>query len=214
MTEKCNACQKKLGRGLFATSPVSDQVKTYIVDLGYAEQSWCIACARAVIDKHFEPSVLTEEKSILEEQCNLLTPSLSTKVNLHVSNECSGNNLGFITGYSALGTGFLTEFASTFTDTLGIQSESYRQKLSESEDTAKQDIIIKALRLGATAIYGVKYQITEATAGKGILISYFSGMAVQEAEPNEAFNEFVELMAKIKTNQEKLGKYNKVIRNL
>ena len=89
---------------------------------------------------------------------------------LQVPAGSSVESKGIVSGYSVIGTGVFTEIASAWTDFFGMESGAYFEKIRTGEDRAIGMAKLKALRLGANAIYGATLNVTEATKGNGMLI--------------------------------------------
>lgn len=64
---------------------------------------------------------------------------------------------GVISGQVVLGTGFLSEFTSSFSDFLGTESNHFSDKLEKAKDAAIQRLIEKSVSLGSNAIIGIDF---------------------------------------------------------
>ncbi len=56
-----------------------------------------------------------------------------------------------------LGTGFLTEFTSNFSDFFGTQSDSFSQKFQKAKDAVLDKLIAKSKSIGGNAIIGIEF---------------------------------------------------------
>jgi|SRR5690554_3775355 len=83
-----------------------------------------------------------------------------------------------VTGQSSTGTGFITEFTSTFTDLFGAQSGRHNTKLKAGEKMCFAQLRKSALDLGANAVIATDINYSEVGSGKGILMVCMSGTAV------------------------------------
>lgn len=91
----------------------------------------------------------------------------------------NARDLGLVSGYCIIGTGFFTEFVSAFTDFFGRKSGSYSKKIGNAEKFAFAILKENARKLGANAVYNVRVSIQEATSGHGMIIFYVCGSAVK-----------------------------------
>ncbi|GBG09057.1 hypothetical protein B1748_30730 [Paenibacillus sp. MY03] len=84
--------------------------------------------------------------------------------------------LGVVTGEVIMGANVFRDFMASITDIVGGRSGAYESKLQEARDSAFQEMIQKASRLGATAIIGcdIDYEVIR----DGMLMVAVSGTAV------------------------------------
>ncbi len=64
---------------------------------------------------------------------------------------------GVISGQVVLGTGFLSEFASSLSDFFGTEANYFSDKLERAKDAAIQRLIKKSISLGSNAIIGIDF---------------------------------------------------------
>ena len=74
---------------------------------------------------------------------------------------------GVVSSHIVAGTGFLSEFAASFSDFFGGRSGSYRRQLESLYDEAIDDVSNKARYLGANSILGFRIDMDE-ISGKGM----------------------------------------------
>lgn len=67
---------------------------------------------------------------------------------------------GVISGESVLGTGFLSSWDASWSDTFGVESEAFINKLKEARYAAKKRAVLAALGVGGNAIIGVDMEYT------------------------------------------------------
>lgn len=91
----------------------------------------------------------------------------------------SAQDLGLVSGYCVMGTGFFSEFVSLFTDFFGRKSGAYGKKVKKAEKEALTVLAENAQKLGANAVFNVRVNIQEATHGHGMLVFYASGAAAR-----------------------------------
>jgi uncharacterized protein YbjQ (UPF0145 family) len=65
--------------------------------------------------------------------------------------------LGIISGESVLGTGFLSEFKANLSDTFGVASYAFSDKLRHAKETAVISLIDSCLEKGGNAIIGISF---------------------------------------------------------
>ena len=63
--------------------------------------------------------------------------------------------LGIVAGEVVLGTGFLSEFTSSFADFFGVQSGMFEEKLETARHAAMDKLIKKSAALGGNAVIGI-----------------------------------------------------------
>lgn len=63
--------------------------------------------------------------------------------------------LGIVAGEVVLGTGFLSEFTSSFADFFGVQSGIFEEKLETARHAAMDKLIKKSAALGGNAVIGI-----------------------------------------------------------
>lgn len=65
-----------------------------------------------------------------------------------------------VAGEIVLRTGFFSSFISGISDTLGVESDRYRDKLRESRTIAMERLVLESLFLGGNAIIGLDIDYT------------------------------------------------------
>lgn len=65
-----------------------------------------------------------------------------------------------------IGTNFFSDFAASFTDVFGGNSDTYQRKMDNMYNSAKKELISKAKDLGGNAIVGFRIDFDE-ISGKG-----------------------------------------------
>ena len=68
--------------------------------------------------------------------------------------------LNLVHGEIVMGTGFLSEFSASVNDFFGTTSGLFEGKISLAKQKAQEQMIIKAMALGANALIGVDFDIT------------------------------------------------------
>lgn len=65
--------------------------------------------------------------------------------------------LGLISGESVLGTGFISEYKAALSDTFGIESTAFSNKLLTAKKSAINTLIESCIEIGGNAIIGIKF---------------------------------------------------------
>ncbi|HEX6042282.1 YbjQ family protein [Longimicrobium sp.] len=88
--------------------------------------------------------------------------------------------LGPVSAEVVVGTGLFTDFFSSWTDFFGMESRAHQSKLDQIKERALATIEYKGLRLGATAVIGLRVDHDEISAGgKSLLMVTAMGTAVR-----------------------------------
>lgn len=90
---------------------------------------------------------------------------------------------GVICGESVLGTGFLSSWSASVSDMLGVESDSFIEKLQEARNVATQRAIERAIKAGGNAIIGVDIDYTMFT--NNLIGVIFNGTSVSVEEKQE-----------------------------
>lgn len=111
--------------------------------------------------------------------------------------------ISIVTGQSVTGTGFISEFKSSFTDLFGAQSGSFNKKLSDGEKLCFTQLRSKALNLNANAIIATDIDYGEVGDIKGMLMVCAAGTAIRINNldvlgvDSDIINEMIELNKKL-----------------
>ncbi len=85
---------------------------------------------------------------------------------------------GIVTGETIIGANIFKDFFAGIRDIVGGRSGSYEKVLREAKDTALQEMIERANRVGANAIVGVDLDYETLGADNGMIMVTASGTAV------------------------------------
>lgn len=102
-----------------------------------------------------------------------------------------------VTGQSTMGTGFLTEFKSSWGDLLGVESKSINLKITEGESNCFKQMRSKAIALGGNAIIGVDIDYSEMGGLKGMVMVCSAGTVINVKNYTIFEKEFAELNEKL-----------------
>jgi uncharacterized protein YbjQ (UPF0145 family) len=149
----------------------------------YVPEPLCVGCFGQYLTqaetRYGEGFVYEEDPS--EEFLRLLNARID-QINVYTFNpyneEGAYKNLGLVSGYATLGTGFLTAMVSTINDFLGEDSEIYNDKMKQAESLCLLKLKTQAHALGATAVIALSTSFTELTVGHGMLMIGMFGTAV------------------------------------
>lgn len=86
--------------------------------------------------------------------------------------------LGIVTGEVILGANFFRDLAASITDVLGGRSGAYEKSFLEAKQQAQDEMVARALDLGATAILGVDLDFETVGSGNSMMMVSYSGTAV------------------------------------
>ena len=62
-----------------------------------------------------------------------------------------------VNGYVVLGTGFLSEFAASFNDMFGEESNAFANKMQMAQEAAMKKMIRQSILSGGNAVIGVNF---------------------------------------------------------
>lgn len=85
---------------------------------------------------------------------------------------------GVVTGEVIIGANVLKDFMAGLTDFFGGRSGSYEKVLNEAKDSAIQEMVQRALALGANAIVGIDIDYETIGSNSSMLMVATSGTAV------------------------------------
>ena len=85
--------------------------------------------------------------------------------------------LGIVAGEIALGTSFVRDMTAALADFFGARTAAYEEKLVESRGLCIKEMCVRAERLGANAVIGVK--LDHEILANGMMLVLSSGTAVR-----------------------------------
>lgn len=86
---------------------------------------------------------------------------------------------GIVTGETIIGANFVRDFFAGIRDIIGGRSGSYEKVLREAKDTAIDEMVQEAERLGANAVIGVSIDYETVGNNGSMLMVTCSGTAVE-----------------------------------
>ena len=85
---------------------------------------------------------------------------------------------GVVTGETIIGANVFKDFMAGLTDFFGGRSGSYEKVLIEAKDTAMQEMMQRAMAIGANAVVGIDVDYETIGANGSMLMVATSGTAV------------------------------------
>ena len=104
------------------------------------------------IVKTVQETTQEEKVKIIKDECKL-TNGFSFE-GYKIDKYC-----GIISGETVLGTGFLSELSSAVTDTFGVRSGMFGDKMKLAKKYALDDMIKECTKTGGNAIIGINFQV-------------------------------------------------------
>lgn len=168
-SDHCPLCHEKIG-SMFGVEALQSHLAERLAALGLYTPGMCRACAIRAKNDAIE-RLNTECESVKAKIQAIQSPVLG---HFHVSTldmprDGAHTELGLVTGHSILGTGPLSSLLVSVTDFFGVESGAYQEKVCQAQNSALWQAKRDAVTLGGNAIYGVRINVTEATAGDGMI---------------------------------------------
>ncbi len=175
--DKCPNCNADLKNSLLKKNDLISINKTKVINEYIDEKSlaYCEKCGNKIYFKF--KSKLENEKISIKNSLNDIINHIPV-VTTHSPLNWNYKILEMVTGQSSTGTGFLTEFTSSFTDLFGTQSGRHNQKIKAGEEMCFAQLRKQALDLGGNAVIATDIDYSEIGSGKGILMVCMSGTAI------------------------------------
>lgn len=190
MAEKCPVCGESVGGWRGKQSPFGELI-TQGQKAGVYVNGICKECLEKRIDEFLKqnPGMDIENKGF--------KVVLDVLPSVFVSPSPIPDGLpdmGLVTGYCILGTGPFTALCSGITDTFGMKSNAYMQKARDAEREALGALKIEALKKGADAVYCLRLNLTEATAGNGMIMITVTGAATSTGRDDPAIQKAIDYL--------------------
>ncbi|MBT3422702.1 heavy metal-binding domain-containing protein [Candidatus Woesearchaeota archaeon] len=176
--ENCPNCNRTLKDGILSNSKIISSEKTALIN-EYSEKksdSYCRKCGKKLYESARSKLIEEKEKLIrkLEPQISII-PIISTHSPLNWDYDI----FELVTAQTTTGTGFISDFTSSFADIFGTQSGTYNKKIKAGENKCKTQLRKQALDLGANAIIATDIDYAEVGGLKGMLMVCMTGTAVK-----------------------------------
>lgn len=189
MAAPCPVCGKKVG-GLTGMPKPNTELKKQGLASGVYLEGMCATCLSRALKG--EPPKKTEDKM----HKNMQTDN-SALQRMFISPSCipdSAQDMGLVTGYCILFSVPLTTHILGKDTAIEINSNLYLQKIRTAEQDALNMLKIEALRKGADAVYCLRLTLTEATAGKGVLMVTVTGAATKTGKDDPIIQKAIEYL--------------------
>lgn len=198
MAVRCPVCGEKVGGmlGLGMPEPSNRMIEKAKAG-GFYQEHMCATCLLQAA-KERGATETREDFLAKEEALKEALPKALSKVFISsLPPKHTYQSFGLVTGYCILGTGPFSTLFSTVTDTFGIKSNAYFEKIRIAEKEALDMLKFEALKLGADSVYGVHVNLTEATSGNGMLMISVSGDAIKNNSSSQDILTVIEILKKI-----------------
>jgi len=173
----CPNCNSELKSTFFSNNQLLSQEVTEFIHAFTSSRApqYCEKCGKPLIEQARQQARAQDAKlgAILNKYIHYV-PLLS----IQAPPAWSFTPLGLVTGQSVTGTGVFAEFASSWTDFFGAQSNAYNQKIAGGEIICQTQLRLKCIELGGNAILGTDIDYAEVGGLKGMLMVCMTGTAV------------------------------------
>lgn len=176
MAGQCEMCGKVMGYMDTPSPSYVDLVKRLRASGHDISLNSCLGCINGKL------SEIKRERSYTEFEGNLVeTYRESQKIKVYTVEHYPApyESIGVVTAHVVLGTGPITEFLGGMADLLGMQSETYNEKITEAEMVCLSKLRGNAYRMRADAIIGIHITYTELTHISGMLLVCMAGTAIK-----------------------------------
>ena len=193
----CPNCNKKLN-GLLATSSIISEDATTAINLYYndSKEAYCTSCSPGLVAEGLN-KMSTDLKALVD---------LIPVVTINNPKGWDYTVLNMVSSQSVAGTGFLSEFSSSWSDFVGGQSNGLAEKVNAGELTCKRKLRYKAALLGGNAVIATDIDYAEVGGAKGMLMVCMAGTAVKVTNLHD--------VVKVDDRLESLNKTIEKFRNL
>lgn len=174
----CPNCNQSIKKGTFSSNEIVS--KKIIDQINYLEENtkdaYCSKCAPS-LQKYSLKKITLNYQNISKSINSYLKyiPVITT----HSPLNWDYRAIQMVSGQSSTGTGVITEFTSSFTDTFGGDSGRHNKKLRAGEDLCLLQLRKQTLALGGNAIIACDIDYSEIGSGKGILMVCMAGTAIE-----------------------------------
>ncbi|HEY0057347.1 MAG TPA: heavy metal-binding domain-containing protein [Pedobacter sp.] len=173
----CLNCGTKIKQGAFSSNEALTENQTRVVNEYSTDkkEGYCRKCGGTRFDASLKQ--LLDDIKQTNDALQLIISDVPV-ITTHTPLKWDYDILGMATGQSTTGTGVVSEFTSSFTDLLGLQSNRYNAKLKEGEKLCITQIRTQAIEMGGNAIIATDIDYSELGGGKGMIMVCMSGTVV------------------------------------
>lgn len=174
----CSNCNAEIKSGFLKENRLASEKQVAFIH-DFTENTSESYCSNCITD------MLQLAKTNFQEEMRLLKDRLETElqnipiITIHSPANWDYKTLGMVTAQSVIGTGMISEIASSWTDFFGKESNIFNSKIKKGEDNCMTILRTKALSMGAHAILGTDIDYSEVGGGKGMLMVCMAGTAVR-----------------------------------
>lgn len=220
----CENCGAEIKHGFLTSNRIltKETIKLINDTLNLNSETYCEACGNLLlketnnIKKQFNERLISihttlhNQLSIIENEFGHLINKLPV-ITTHSPYRWEYTTLSLVSGQNIIGTGFLSEILSDFTDFFGTKSNSFSNKIRDNEEYVLNQLRAKAIRLGGNAVIGTDIDYGEVGAHKGMLMVCAAGTAVK-LNNIEVLEEETEVIEKIQSIGEQLVVVDKLLK--
>lgn len=174
----CPNCGADLKGEMLGANKLASKNKTTIINLYSEKQAdgYCSKCSKEEW-KSAKGKLIDEKKKLSDEIKKML--KIVPVISAHSPLGWDYNVLDMVTGQSTAGTGFLTEFTSSFTDLFGEQSGRHNTKIKQGEALCSMQVRMKCLNKGGNAVIATDIDYSEMGGAKAMMMICMAGTAVE-----------------------------------
>lgn len=180
----CPNCNTEINTGFLKQNRLVDEKLTNCIHefTDNKAESYCAHCLNELLLQ-----AKSNYRKEVDELKKFLDGAISTIsiVTVHNPYNWEYEILGMVSAQSVIGTGVISEIASSWTDFFGKESNSFNDKIKKGEDNCMNQLRSKAIKLNAHAIIGTDIDYSEVGGGKGMLMVCMAGTAIRFTNPEQ-----------------------------
>lgn len=198
----CPNCNTEIKTGFLKQNRLVDEKLTNCIHefTDNKAESYCAHCLNELL-----LLAKTNYRKEVDELKEFLDGAISTIsiVTVHNPYNWEYEILGMVSAQSVIGTGVISEIASSWTDFFGKESNTFNDKIKKGEDNCMNQLRSKAIKLNAHAIIGTDIDYSEVGGGKGMLMVCMAGTAIrftnsdQRDFDTDAFEELIKAKSRL-----------------
>lgn len=201
--ENCLNCNTEIKSGLLSNVTAFSERKVKVInEYNEPKPGYCTKCGKGLYETSVEKLKGEIEQLILKIK-NTLDSIIIVTTNNPLGWEYTIR--GMVTAQSVTGTGVISEFASSFTDFFGAQSNRYNTKIKLGEDLCKIQLRKQALELGGNAIIATDIDYAEVGGDKGMLMVCMSGTVITISNTNIISQKYKDSIEELNSNNNRLN---------
>jgi uncharacterized protein YbjQ (UPF0145 family) len=174
----CPNCHAELKSGLMSNIKLLSAQKAEVINTYHDQPSagYCTKCGKELYEAY--KLQMSREQQEVQSKLEALISAIPV-ISAHTPQGWTYDVLNMVTGQSTTGTGVISEFTSSITDLLGMQSGRHNQKLKAGEDLCFSQLRKQTLDQGGNAIIATDIDYSELGASKGMIMVCMAGTAVK-----------------------------------